>query len=121
MGLIESLGIKIDKQTKDEVILSMAVTDNHKQPFGLVHGGMYGVLVETAASLGGLANVDEGEVVVGIDLQVNHLKAVRKGVLTTIAKPNHVGRTLQVWEVTIFNDAKQKIAVGRCSVMNRKK
>ncbi|MBO0436857.1 PaaI family thioesterase [Vagococcus fluvialis] len=120
MNLIEAYNIKIIKEQQDEVIIEMPVLDIHKQPFGMVHGGVYGVLIETAASLGGMSHVPSGDYVVGIDLQVNHLKGVSEGILTTIAIPNHIGKTTQVWEATIYDEEKRKIAVGRCSLLNRK-
>ena len=61
----------------------------HKQPYGLVHGGLNGVLIETACSLGANENVPENTFAVGIDLQVNHLRSVHDGSLTVIATPNH--------------------------------
>lgn len=100
----------------------MEIDTHHKQPFGLVHGGINAVLIETAASLGGMLNKGpDSDYVVGIDLQVNHLKGISEGILTTMALPNHVGNTTQVWEATIFNDKNEKIAVGRCTLLNHKK
>lgn len=59
----------------------------HKQPYGLVHGGLNGVLIETACSLGANENVPENTFAVGIDLQVNHLRSVHDGSLTRLRRP----------------------------------
>ena len=89
----------------------------HKQPYGLVHGGLNGVLIETACSLG----ANENTFAVGIDLQVNHLRSVHDGSLTVIATPDHSGKTLQVWEAKIYNADHQLTSVGRCTLTNRQK
>ena len=121
MNLLNLFQIEILSKNSSEVVLSMPVLDEHKQPYGMVHGGVYGVLIETAASIGGMENVNSDEFVVGIDLQVNHLKSVSSGTLITKAKPNHIGNSLHVWEATIYSDKEDIIAVGRCSLLPRKK
>lgn len=93
----------------------------HKQPYGLVHGGLNGVLIETACSLGANENVPENTFAVGIDLQVNHLRSVHDGSLTVIATPDHSGKTLQVWEAKIYNADHQLTSVGRCTLTNKQK
>ncbi len=101
--------------------MTLTVDDCHKQPFGVLHGGINGVLIETATSMGAMLNKpSDTTYVVGIDLQVNHLKAVTSGILTTIATPNHIGQTTQVWEALILDEDENKIAVGRCTLVNKK-
>ncbi|XBG82102.1 PaaI family thioesterase [Enterococcus cecorum] len=84
-----------------------------------MHGGMNGVLIETACSLGANQNVAQNEYCVGVDLQVNHLQAVSTGELNIIATPDKIGRTLQVWQATVYQKNK-KIAVGRRTLMTQK-
>ncbi|WP_459254266.1 PaaI family thioesterase, partial [Enterococcus faecalis] len=72
--LLEYLGITIQQVSAEKCQLTLAVKDVHKQPYGLVHGGLNGVLIETACSLGANENVPENTFAVGIDLQVNHLR-----------------------------------------------
>ena len=116
MNLLEHLDIQIKQTTPEQVELTLVVRDIHKQPFGIMHGGMNGVLIETACSLGANQNVTPDEYCVGVDLQVNHLKAVSTGELNIIATPDKIGRTLQVWQATVYQKNK-KIAVGRCTLM----
>ncbi|CAI3277280.1 PaaI family thioesterase [Enterococcus cecorum] len=116
MNLLEHLDIQIKQTTPEQVELTLVVRDIHKQPFGIMHGGMNGVLIETACSLGANQNVAQNEYCVGVDLQVNHLKAVSTGELNIIATPDKIGRTLQVWQATVYQKNK-KIAVGRCTLM----
>ncbi|NLL33472.1 MAG: PaaI family thioesterase [Enterococcus cecorum] len=119
MNLLEHLDIQIKQTTPEQVELSLIVREIHKQPFGIMHGGMNGVLIETACSLGANQNVAQNEYCVGVDLQVNHLKAVSTGELNIIATPDKIGRTLQVWQATVYQKNK-KIAVGRCTLMTQK-
>jgi len=119
MNLLEHLDIQIKQTTPEQVELALMVRDIHKQPFGIMHGGMNGVLIETACSLGANQNVAQNEYCVGVDLQVNHLRAVTSGELTIRAIPDKVGRTIQVWQATVYQK-EQKIAVGRCTLMTQK-
>lgn len=119
MNLLEHLDIQIKQTTPEQVELTLVVRDIHKQPFGIMHGGMNGVLIETACSLGANQNVAQNEYCVGVDLQVNHLQAVSAGELNIIATPDKIGRTLQVWQATVYQKNK-KIAVGRCILMTQK-
>lgn len=119
MNLLEHLDIQIKQTSPEQVELSLIVRDIHKQPFGIMHGGMNGVLIETACSLGANQNVAQNEYCVGVDLQVNHLQAVSTGELNIIATPDKIGRTLQVWQATVYQK-EQKIAVGRCTLMTQK-
>lgn len=119
MNLLEHLDIQIKQTTPEQVELALMVCDIHKQPFGIMHGGMNGVLIETACSLGANQNVKSNEYCVGVDLQVNHLRAVTSGELTIRAIPDKVGRTIQVWQATVYQK-EQKIAIGRCTLMTQK-
>lgn len=119
MNLLEHLDIQIKQTSPEQVELALVVRDIHKQPFGIMHGGMNGVLIETACSLGANQNVKSNEYCVGVDLQVNHLRAVTSGELTIRAIPDKVGRTIQVWQATVYQK-EQKIAVGRCTLMTQK-
>jgi 1,4-dihydroxy-2-naphthoyl-CoA hydrolase len=120
MHLLDYLQIKMQEVRKDRVILTMNVEAFHKQPYGIVHGGINGVLIETACSLGANAQFSEENVyAVGVDLQINHLKSVANGTLTIIAKPDQIGGSLQVWEGKIFNADEELISVGRCTLLKR--
>lgn len=119
MNLLEHLDIQIKQTSPEQVELALVVRDIHKQPFGIMHGGMNGVLIETACSLGANQNVKSNEYCVGVDLQVNHLRAVTSGELIIRAIPDKVGRTIQVWQATVYQK-EQKIAVGRCTLMTQK-
>ncbi|WP_326717949.1 PaaI family thioesterase [Vagococcus jeotgali] len=121
MTILDYLGIECLTKNQEEVVLQMTVTQNHLQPFKLMHGGLNAMLIETACSIGANEYLDNKiKVAIGLDVQANHIKSVASGVITTIAKPNHIGGTTQVWEASIFNDKNELISVGRCSLMNKK-
>lgn len=123
MNALDYLDIKIEDVSKEKVILTMVVDGKHLQPFGLMHGGMNAVLIETATSIGANESIDTTkQVAVGLDIQVNHLKSAVKGdMLTVVAIPDHIGKTTQVWQAEITNQIQQKISVGRCTLIVKKK
>ncbi|MGJ1090850.1 PaaI family thioesterase [Enterococcus gallinarum] len=116
MNLLDYLGIQIEETTATQVRLSLVVTDQHKQPFGLLHGGINAVLIETACSLGANQAVAEDQFAAAIDLQVNHLKAVKQGTVTVEAVPDRIGGKIQTWQATIRHSDGTKTAVGRCTL-----
>jgi uncharacterized protein (TIGR00369 family) len=115
--LAETIGIEIVELTGERVVATMPVDDRTRQPFGILHGGASVVLAETIASLGASMNVDlETTVVVGLEINANHLRAKRDGVVTGTGKPIHVGRSTQVWEVRIVDEESRPICVSRCTL-----
>lgn len=121
--LMKSLGIELIHLKKDEVVMTMPVDDRTTQPAGYLHGGASVLLAETAASLGGFANINqEKQIVFGIEINANHIKSKREGIVTAKATPFHIGRTTMVWEVKIVDENEQLISVSRCtlSVVDKK-
>ena len=114
--LISTLDMEIVETGKDRVVARMPVTPKVHQPFGLLHGGASVALAETVASIGGLMNVDKGEAVVGLEINANHLRAVRDGVLTAVATPVHIGRRTHVWQVRIADERDKAVCVSRCTL-----
>ncbi|MGX7031547.1 PaaI family thioesterase [Vagococcus zengguangii] len=119
MDVLSYLNIQVISKSKEQVELAMLIEDFHKQPFGIMHGGMNGVLIETACSLGALEYLEPPVTVpVGLDLQVNHLKSVSNGELRVIASPLHVGKQTQVWQADIYQ-SEQLTSTGRCTLINK--
>ncbi|MBO0431227.1 PaaI family thioesterase [Enterococcus sp. DIV0660C] len=116
MNLLEHLQIKTLELSPEKVVLALDIHAIHLQPYGYLHGGINGVLIETACSLGANQHLEEPHFAVGVDLQVNHLNKAQTGTLTVIAAPDKVGRSLQVWQAEIFLDQQIKTAVGRCTL-----
>jgi 1,4-dihydroxy-2-naphthoyl-CoA hydrolase len=87
------------------------------QPFGVLHGGANVVLAETLGSVASSLTLDRTKQhAVGLEINANHLRSVREGKVTGTAKPLHLGKTTQVWEIKIVNDAKQLCCVSRITM-----
>ena len=115
--LIDSLGIKIVELTKEKTIATMPVDARTRQPFGVLHGGASVALAETVASVGTYNLLDqETEYCVGLEINANHIKAKREGIVTAIGIPLHTGRTTMVWEIKIVDEQEQLICISRCTV-----
>lgn len=115
--LLESLGIEIVTLEKDCVVMTMPVDERTHQPAGFLHGGASVALAETAASVGAYIRVDQEKYnVFGIEINANHVKSKRDGIVTAIAKPLHVGRTTMVWDIKIVDEAEDLICISRCTI-----
>ncbi|MGI9174523.1 MAG: hotdog fold thioesterase [Rhodothermales bacterium] len=115
-GLASRLGIEVTETSAARVVATMAVTPDHHQPFGYLHGGASVVLAETVASIGGHFAAAEGKTAFGMEINANHLRPIREGTLTAEAVPLHVGRTSQVWTVEIRDAQKRLVCIGRCTL-----
>jgi 1,4-dihydroxy-2-naphthoyl-CoA hydrolase len=114
--LLAALGIELTETTKQRVTGRMPVDRRTHQPFGLLHGGASVALAETLASVAGQLNVGEGEMVVGLEINANHLRGVRSGSVIGVATPVHVGRRTQVWAIDIRDDAGKPVCISRCTL-----
>lgn len=116
-NLADTLGIELKELTAQRVVATMPVDERTRQPFGILHGGASVALAETIASLGGTMNVDlERFAVVGVEINANHIRAKKEGVVTGTGTPIHVGRSTQVWEVRIVDEQQRTVCVSRCTL-----
>ncbi|MEX2151782.1 MAG: hotdog fold thioesterase [Gemmatimonadaceae bacterium] len=116
-NLGDALGIVITELSADRVVATMPVDGRTRQPFGILHGGASVALAETVASIGGTMNVDlERFAVVGVEINANHIRAKRDGVVTGTGTPIHLGRSTQVWEIRIVDEEQRTICVSRCTL-----
>lgn len=115
--LSDALGIALTEVTPQRVVATMPVDDRTRQPFGILHGGASAALAETVASVGAALNVDlDRFYTVGIEINANHIRAKDEGMVTGIATPAHVGRSTQVWEIRIVDEAQRLVCVSRCTL-----
>ena len=112
----EHLGIEITEVGEDFISGTMPVDERTKQPFGILHGGSSVVLAETLGSIGGNLASDEGNMCVGLEVNANHLKKATEGIVIGIAKPVHVGRTTQVWDIRINTEAGEPVCISRLTL-----
>jgi len=115
--IIEALQIKTVLLTPEKVICTMPVNERTRQPFGFLHGGASLVLAETAASIGAWASIDqEHEVAMGMEINANHVRSVREGIVTAVGVPLHKGRKSAVWDIKITDEQDRLLCVSRCTV-----
>lgn len=115
--LLSTLGIEIVEATREKVVGRMPIGPKVHQPFGLLHGGASVALAETVASTAGWMQIDqEKERIVGIEINANHLRAKRDGMLTAVATPVHIGRRTHVWNVHIADEEGKAVCVSRCTL-----
>ena len=115
--LIDHLGIVFIAAGDDWLQATMPVDARTKQPYGLLHGGASVVLAETLGSSAGNLCVDPTQqVCVGLEINANHLRAARSGVVTGTARALHVGRTTQVWEIRIEDEAGKPVCISRLTL-----
>ena len=115
--LMEALGIRFTELGDGFLRGTMPVDARTHQPYGLLHGGASVALAETLGSMaGGLCVDPASEAVVGLEINANHLRGVRSGIVTGTARAIHVGRSTQVWEIRIENEAGKPVCVSRITL-----
>lgn len=114
---VEHLGIEFTEIGPDYLIARMPVDERTHQPAGLLHGGASVLLAETLGSVAGNLCVDtEQQMCVGLEINANHLRSVRSGWVYGKVTPIHVGRSTQVWDIRIYNEADQAVCVSRLTL-----
>jgi uncharacterized protein (TIGR00369 family) len=117
-GLVRLLGLRFDETSPDRVVISWTVTPDHFQPAGLVHGGVFCSVVETAASIGAALWLGDRGDVVGVANHTDFLRGVREGELRGVATPIHRGRSQQLWLVEIHDEQERLVARGEVRLQN---
>ncbi|MEI5907811.1 PaaI family thioesterase [Bacillus spongiae] len=115
--LISTLGMEFVKIEKGIVVATMPVDERTRQPLGYLHGGASVALAETVASFGALQLIDqEKEICFGLEINANHIKAKREGVVTATATIVHQGKSTMVWDIRITDEQEQLISTSRCTM-----
>lgn len=117
-GLAERLGIEWLEISGEKVVARMPVEGN-VQPYGILHGGATAALCETVASVGTAVRVGAEKRVTGVELNINHLRAVTTGHVTATGAALHVGRTTAVWDMRVHDDDGRLIAASRLTLAIR--
>lgn len=113
-----ALGIEITKLDADETIVSMPVDYRHLQHAGLVHGGIYVLLAESAASLAAVCTLkNPNQSIVGLEINANHVRSARGDKLTARSKNIHMGKRTLVYEIRVQDSDGQLISISRCTLM----
>jgi 1,4-dihydroxy-2-naphthoyl-CoA hydrolase len=117
-GFNEVLGLRLDEVGPDRVVISWDVTPALHQPYGIVHGGVYSSVVETAASIGAAVWLGDRGQVVGVSNHTDFLRAVREGRLRAVGEPIHRGRLQQLWLVEVRDEQDRLVARGQVRLQN---
>lgn len=113
----EHLGMEWTEIGEDSLQMRMPVDHRTKQPYGLLHGGASVALAETLGSVGAALVVDATKFYcVGLEINANHVRSVRSGFVTGIARPQHIGASTQVWEIKIYDEREKLVCTSRITV-----
>jgi uncharacterized protein (TIGR00369 family) len=117
-GFLELLGLRFEEVGPDRIVIVWDVTPALHQPYGIVHGGVYASVVETAASIGAAVWLGDRGQVVGVSNHTDFLRAVRDGRLRAVGEPIHRGRLQQLWLVEVRDERDRLIARGQVRLQN---
>ena len=113
---VSHLGIEFLDIGDDYLTARVPVDHRTHQPYGLLHGGVSVVLAETLGSCGAACACEPGAKVVGLDINANHLRGVSSGWVIGTARAVHIGRTTQVWQIDLRNEAGELTCVSRITM-----
>lgn len=113
----EHLGIQFSDIGKDYLKATMPVDDRTRQPYGLLHGGASVALAETLGSVASALVIDhEKWMCVGLEINANHVRSAKTGLVTGIAKPIHLGASTHVWDIRIVDEKERLLCISRLTV-----
>lgn len=116
-SLAERIGIRVTGFGDDFLRATMPADARTFQPMGIVHGGANVALAETVASVAASHCIDLAHFFcVGQEINANHLRPVRSGLLTATARPFHIGARSQVWGIDVLNEAAQLTCISRITM-----
>tara|TARA_B100001175_G_C18890731_1_gene348697 strand:+ start:62 stop:478 length:417 start_codon:yes stop_codon:yes gene_type:complete len=121
-GLLKTLRIKFTDVGNDFLTASMPVNENVYQPDGILHGGATVALAETVGSAAvAVLTKNPNLTIRGIEINANHIKSVKKGNVIATARPIHLGKTIQLWEIRTVDEQNQLISISKLTTYSREK
>lgn len=118
--LMEHLQIEYTDFSDNTLSATMPVCSFTHQPLGMLHGGASVVLAETLGSLAANFCVDDDHYCVGLDINANHIRAMRSGFVIGTAKPMHLGVSTQVWQIDITDEKQRLVCTSRLTIAVKK-
>jgi 1,4-dihydroxy-2-naphthoyl-CoA hydrolase len=113
----EYIGIEVTEIGDNYLKAKMPVDDRTRQPYGILHGGASAALAETLGSVASALVIDQSQFdCVGLEINANHIRAVREGSVYGTVIPLHIGRTTHVWDIKIYDDREKLVCVSRLTV-----
>ncbi len=120
--MAEAISIRFTEIGPDFLCAVMPVDDRTRQPYGLLHGGASAALAETVGSVASSLLINPvQEICVGMELNCNHLRGKKDGIVTATAKPLHTGKTTHVWDIRICDEQERLVCISRLTVAIRKR
>jgi 1,4-dihydroxy-2-naphthoyl-CoA hydrolase len=120
--IADLLDIKFIETGKDFIKATMPVDHRTHQPYGLLHGGASCVLAETLGSIASAHVIDHTKFIcVGIEINANHIRSARSGLVTGITTPIHIGNSTHVWDIKIYDEREKLVCISRLTVAILKK
>ena len=117
-GFDAAMGFRYVRASRDEVVVEYDVAPIHRQPYGIVHGGVHCGVIEAVCSTGaGIDAMTRGQSVVGIENHTSFVHAVREGTVIATATPITRGRRVQLWEAVCRDPAGKIVATGRVRLL----
>lgn len=113
----EHLGIEFIEIGSNYLKATMPVDKRTHQPYGLLHGGASVALAETLGSVGSALIINpEKNMCVGLEINANHIRGVKSGLVTGVAMPIHIGASTHVWEIKIYDEREKLVCISRLTV-----
>ncbi len=116
-GLVSLLGFEMTEVGPDFLKGTLPVDERTRQPFGILHGGASCVLSESLGSIAAWMCIDpDTKMAVGLEINANHIRSMREGIVTGTCRPLHKGRRTHVWQTDIHNQDKKLVCTSRLTV-----
>ena len=116
--LVSTLGITFIDVGKHYLEAKMQVTPAHHQPAGVLHGGATAALAETVgSSAAAIFSKKENQILRGVELSINHVRGISEGVVFAKAVPIHMGRTMQLWKISIIDENNRDISFAKLTTL----
>jgi 1,4-dihydroxy-2-naphthoyl-CoA hydrolase len=119
IGFAGFTGIEWLGADDEEARAQLAVTDDHMQPYGFVHGGVYATLAESVASYATARMLDEGMGALGMNNNTTFVRPITGGHIHAVATRRHGGRTTWLWDVEMTDDEGRLCAMSRMTIAVR--
>ncbi len=116
-GLAHLIGIEFTAFDDESLTATMPVDTRTHQPYGILHGGASVVLAESLGSVASNLIIDKEKFIgVGLEVNANHLRPVKSGLVTGVCRPIHLGSKTHVWDIRIHNEAGKPVCMSRLTV-----
>jgi 1,4-dihydroxy-2-naphthoyl-CoA hydrolase len=111
------LGMQFTEIGNNYLVATMPVDERTKQPYGILHGGASVALAETLGSVGSALIINaEKQIAVGLEINANHIRSVKNGIVTGKATPIHLGSSTHIWEIKITTPDNKLVCISRLTV-----